>query len=129
MSVWKCTIPTKRRNSFKDYCWTSMRLIATALGLLNSQIYGMSKKLPETSRIHRSVLRSQEYRRDVSEVFEQFLHRSRQKISPSPLWKEGLKSAPEKIPPLKKGDQGGFRCGLYSLPELHSNSFHLPAPL
>src|SRR5439155_4398248 len=47
----------------------------------------MSKKLPETSRIHRSVLRSQEYRRDVSEVFEQFLHRSRQKLSPSPLWK------------------------------------------
>src|SRR5207253_11227517 len=47
----------------------------------------MSKKLPETSRIHRSVSRSQEYRRDVSEVFEQFLHRSRQKISPSALWK------------------------------------------
>ena len=37
----------------------------------------------------------------------------RAKKSPlSPLWKEGLKSAPEKIPPLKKGNQGGFRCGL-----------------
>jgi len=30
------------------------------------------------------------------------------KISPSPFFQRGVKAGTEKIPPLKKGDRGGF---------------------
>ena len=33
----------------------------------------------------------------------------RVKISPSPLFQRGVKAVTEKIPPLKKGDKGGFK--------------------
>ena len=42
-----------------------------------------------------------------SEIRNIILASFRRKISPSPLWQRGVRIA-RRIPPLKKGDKGGF---------------------